>query len=69
LATFSARQVSGVVSLALIRSPSYVDGFHDVRSAWYWSGVGWAAMHQQELRDNWERLRNDESPQRIDPLE
>lgn len=29
----------------------------------------WAALHQQELLDNWERLRNDEAPERIDPLE
>lgn len=29
----------------------------------------WAAIHQQELIDNWDRLRNDETPQRIDPLD
>ena len=29
----------------------------------------WAAMHQQELLNNWDRLRNDEAPRRIDPLE
>ncbi len=29
----------------------------------------WAAMHQQELLDNWERLHNDETPERIDPLD
>ena len=29
----------------------------------------WAAIHQQELLDNWERLHNDEAPQAIDPLE
>ena len=29
----------------------------------------WAAMYQQELLDNWERLHNDEAPQAIDPLE
>jgi hypothetical protein len=29
----------------------------------------WGAMHQQELLDNWGRLRNDEPAQRIDPLE
>jgi len=29
----------------------------------------WAAIHQQELLDNWERLHNDEIPQRIDPLD
>ncbi len=28
----------------------------------------WAAAHQQELLDNWERLQNDGAPQRIDPL-
>jgi len=28
----------------------------------------WGALHQQELLDNWNRLRNDEPPQRIDPL-
>lgn len=29
----------------------------------------WAAMRQQELLDNWDRLRNDEAPHRIDPLD
>jgi hypothetical protein len=29
----------------------------------------WAAMHQQELLDNWGRLHNEEAPQRIDPLD
>jgi hypothetical protein len=28
----------------------------------------WAAMHQQELLDNWERLHNDEAPEKIAPL-
>jgi hypothetical protein len=28
----------------------------------------WAATHQAELLANWERLHNDESPQKIDPL-
>jgi len=28
----------------------------------------WAAMHQQELRENWDRLHIDEAPSRIDPL-
>jgi hypothetical protein len=28
----------------------------------------WAASHQQELLDNWDRLRNDQAPDRIDPL-
>ncbi|MFO7901232.1 MAG: DUF4160 domain-containing protein [Planctomycetota bacterium] len=29
----------------------------------------WAAIHQQKLLDNWDRLHNDETPQRIDPLD
>lgn len=29
----------------------------------------WAAMHQQELLDNWERLHRDEPPEMIDPLD
>ncbi len=28
----------------------------------------WAALHQQELMDNWDRLNNDQSPQKIEPL-
>ena len=29
----------------------------------------WAALHQTELADNWQRLHNSESPQKIPPLE
>ena len=29
----------------------------------------WAALHQQELLDNWERLHTDQPPQRITPLQ
>ena len=29
----------------------------------------WAALHQQELIENWHRLNNDQSPQKIKPLE
>ena len=29
----------------------------------------WAAVHQQELLDNWELLRHDQPPRRIDPLD
>jgi len=29
----------------------------------------WAAAHQQELLDNWGRLQNDGTPQKIDPLD
>jgi hypothetical protein len=29
----------------------------------------WAALHQQELLDNWERCRNNQSPLPIEPLE
>ena len=29
----------------------------------------WAALHQQELMDNWHRLNSDQSPQKIKPLE
>jgi len=29
----------------------------------------WAASHREELLDNWQRLRNDEQPNFIDPLE
>lgn len=28
----------------------------------------WTAAHQQELLDNWELLRSDQAPHRIDPL-
>jgi hypothetical protein len=31
--------------------------------------IEWAAVHRQELRENWERMRNDQRPRRIDPLE
>jgi hypothetical protein len=30
--------------------------------------IEWAALHQAELMDNWERLRNNMLPNRIDPL-
>jgi hypothetical protein len=29
----------------------------------------WAAVHQRELRDNWDLVHNDQAPHRIDPLE
>ena len=29
----------------------------------------WAALHQQELMNNWRRLHNAQSPQKIEPLE
>jgi hypothetical protein len=29
----------------------------------------WAALHQRELLDNWELLRNGEAPRSIDPLD
>ncbi len=29
----------------------------------------WAADHQQELLENWELMRNDQPPNRIDPLD
>jgi hypothetical protein len=28
----------------------------------------WAALHQAELMENWNRMRNDELPQAIEPL-
>jgi hypothetical protein len=28
----------------------------------------WARVHQQELRDNWTRLREKQSPKKVDPL-
>jgi hypothetical protein len=28
----------------------------------------WAAMHQPELMENWDRMRNDEDPFPIEPL-
>ncbi len=31
--------------------------------------VEWAARYQRELIENWRRLNNDESVQKIDPLE
>jgi hypothetical protein len=29
----------------------------------------WAAAHQRELLGNWQLLRNDQLPNRIDPLD
>lgn len=29
----------------------------------------WASIHQQELLDNWQLLRSDQAPRRIDPLD
>ena len=31
--------------------------------------IEWAALHQRELMNNWERLRNDQPIVRIEPLE
>ena len=31
--------------------------------------VEWAALHQSELLENWERMRQDRSPQKIEPLQ
>ena len=31
--------------------------------------IEWAALHQRELINNWERLRNDQPIVRIEPLE
>ena len=28
----------------------------------------WAALHQRELTENWERLRKDQKPEKITPL-
>jgi len=30
--------------------------------------VAWAEVHKQELRDNWERCREKQSPRKVDPL-
>jgi hypothetical protein len=30
--------------------------------------VEWAALHQQELVDNWQRLRANQSAQKVTPL-
>jgi hypothetical protein len=30
--------------------------------------IEWAALHQEELLENWERMRQDQSPHKIDPL-
>ena len=30
--------------------------------------VEWAALHQRELMDNWQRLRTDEPTRKIQPL-
>lgn len=30
--------------------------------------IEWAASHQQELLENWQRLGDDQPPNRIDPL-
>lgn len=31
--------------------------------------IEWAAEHQQELIDNWDLMRSDQSPHKIAPLE
>lgn len=31
--------------------------------------IEWAALHQQQLIANWQLLHNDQSPQKIEPLE
>jgi len=31
--------------------------------------IEWSATHQQELMQNWNRLKNDQPAQRIEPLE
>lgn len=31
--------------------------------------IEWAALHQQELLNNWERLRRDQQALKIEPLE
>jgi len=31
--------------------------------------IEWAALHQTELSKNWQRMRNDLPPLKIDPLE
>jgi len=30
--------------------------------------VEWTALHQRELLDNWQRLSNNQPPQKIEPL-
>ncbi len=30
--------------------------------------VEWTALHQRELIDNWQRLRNDQVPHKVPPL-
>ncbi len=31
--------------------------------------IEWAALYQRELMENWHRLRNDQSAQKIEPLD
>jgi hypothetical protein len=31
--------------------------------------VEWTAVHQEELLENWDLLRNNQTPRRIDPLD
>ncbi len=31
--------------------------------------VEWAALHQRELMDNWQRLRNNQPAQKVSPLQ
>ena len=31
--------------------------------------IEWAALHQRELKQDWDRLRNDQPLERIEPLE
>ncbi len=30
--------------------------------------IEWAAIHQEELKENWRRLRDDQPPQKVSPL-
>ena len=31
--------------------------------------IEWAALHQQALMENWQRLHSDQPPQKIEPLD
>ncbi|HZY45144.1 MAG TPA: DUF4160 domain-containing protein [Anaerolineae bacterium] len=31
--------------------------------------IEWAALHQRELSDNWQRMRSNQQPQKVKPLQ
>lgn len=56
-----AEAVVGIDPIALLRGR--------IRRRAFGMVMEWAAAHQQELLTNWELMRNDQLPNRIDPLD